>query len=189
MRNHRLRIIGGTWRGRHIHFHPSPGLRPSGDRIRETVFNWLAAYTPGANCLDAFAGSGVLGLEALSRGAAQVIFLEKNLRTLKQLQQSLSELGAGPNAKAKQANSIRWLQQTAQHPFDLVFVDPPFHQNLVLPCLKHLQQWRWLKPGALVYVECETTLKLEKKLDHQWIVHRIKQTKELTYALLQTAKT
>ena len=129
MKSGACRIIGGKWRGRKIKFDDAEGLRPTTDRIRETVFNWLQPYVRQSFCLDCFAGSGVLGFEALSRGAQQVIFIEQNVQTVKKIKQNITAL------KAEQASVIRqdalsWLQSAQRNnELDLVFLDPPFHSG------------------------------------------------------------
>ena len=109
MNNGSCRIIAGKWRGRKIKFDDAEGLRPTTDRIRETVFNWLQSYLPRSKCLDCFAGSGVLGFEALSRGAQEVVFLEKNSRTVKCLQENVRSLEAG-NVAIHHQDALSWLR-------------------------------------------------------------------------------
>jgi 16S rRNA (guanine966-N2)-methyltransferase len=144
-----LRIIGGQWRSRKLEFHSAEGLRPSGDRIRETLFNWLAPYIEGARCLDLFAGSGALGLEALSRGAAACDFVELNTQSARQIEQHLKTLQA-TNGKVHNADALQFLT-TAHPPYDIVFLDPPFHQGLIdkviNPLLDHIAQ------EGLIYIE------------------------------------
>lgn len=155
-----LRIIGGEWRGRKLSFLAEPGLRPTPDRVRETLFNWLQGRVEGAHCLDLFTGSGALGLEALSRGAAQATLLDNNTLAIRQLQQHLQVLNAGERAQLIQADALKWLrQQSADARFDLVFLDPPFHQNLLEKCCEDLEKTEIIQPNSLIYIEAETTLK------------------------------
>jgi 16S rRNA (guanine966-N2)-methyltransferase len=148
-----LRIIGGTWRGRRLRFPPSPEIRPTPDRVRETLFNWLAARVPGARCLDLFAGSGALGLEALSRGASHVTFVERDLTAAREISARLTDWGAR-GANVEHTDARRFLEQTPTAPFDIVFLDPPFASTLVDETAARLEQGGWLADNALVYVEC-----------------------------------
>lgn len=125
--NATLRIIGGEWRGRRIPIIDAPGLRPTPDRIRETVFNWLAPLIEGARCLDLFAGTGVLGLEALSRGAASTVFIEQLPAAARALEATVATLGADARASVHRGNA---LATTLPGPFDIIFIDPPFTDGL-----------------------------------------------------------
>lgn len=153
-----LRIVGGRWRSRRIRFTDGEGLRPTPDRIRETLFNWLQAEIAGAFCLDAFAGSGALGFEALSRGAAGVVMLERQRAQLLALRQAAADLGA-ETATILQGDALALLAQPAAWQpaggFDGVFLDPPFHQGLLPRVCGLLHERGLLKPGAFVYVESE----------------------------------
>lgn len=147
-----LRIIGGTWRGRKLRFPAGAEIRPTPDRVRETLFNWLAARTPGARCLDLFAGSGALGLEALSRGAAHVTFIEHDAAAAGALRAQLIEWQA-QDACVEHQDALKFLAGTAQ-PCDIAFLDPPFGSQLLAQAAQRLAQGGWLRPGALIYVEC-----------------------------------
>lgn len=127
-RTHALRIIGGHWRGRRIDVATAEGLRPTPDRIRETVFNWLAPRIEGARCLDLFAGTGALGLEALSRGAGPVTFIERDRSNARALEQTLQTLHA-QQADVIQADALTHARALTQA-YDVIFVDPPFDANL-----------------------------------------------------------
>lgn len=146
-----LRIIGGRWRGRKIAFAPVEGLRPTGDRLRETLFNWLQFYLPGSRCLDLFAGSGALGLEALSRGAAAVEFVELDPGAARILGEQLKVLEAD-NGQVHNCAAQVFLSQPGE-PCNLVFVDPPFAGDLWQETLSALEASGRLAPGALIYVE------------------------------------
>jgi 16S rRNA (guanine966-N2)-methyltransferase len=148
-----LRIIGGIWRGRRLRFPPSPEIRPTPDRVRETLFNWVAARVPGARCLDLFAGSGALGLEALSRGAAHVTFVERDPAAAREIASRLAEWGAR-TASVEHADARRFLERTPAAPCDIVFLDPPFASSLLDETAARLEQGGWLADGALIYVEC-----------------------------------
>jgi 16S rRNA (guanine966-N2)-methyltransferase len=149
----KLRIIGGQWRSRQISFATAPGLRPTGDRIRETLFNWLAPYVPGAQCLDLFAGSGALGFEAVSRGAAGCIALELHRVAAGQLRDNKRQLGAD-QLTILETDAMQYLQHnTNQQTFDIVFVDPPFDGDYQSSVCTLLQDNRWLADGAFIYCE------------------------------------
>jgi len=150
-----IRIIGGKYRGRKLPVISADGLRPTTDRIKETVFNWLMPYIHQAKCLDCFAGSGGLGFEALSRGAKQVTFLELNKNAAQQIQKNLLLLNAN-NALLVKTNSIDYLKHVNDC-FDLVFLDPPFRQNILTEITDKLTQG-WLAKQALIYVETEADI-------------------------------
>jgi 16S rRNA (guanine966-N2)-methyltransferase len=151
-----VRIIGGEWRGRRLPVPDIPGLRPSGDRSRETLFNWLQPYLRQAQCLDLFAGTGVLGLEAISRGAASVVLLEKSRLAAAALRASV-ELLRADQATVVEADALKWLADQAARPappsFDIAFVDPPFGTTLAAAALERLAAGDSLRPGGLVYLE------------------------------------
>lgn len=152
-RDNRVRIIGGRWRGRKLHFPDGAGLRPTGDRIRETLFNWLQPVLPGARCLDLFAGSGALGFEALSRGAASCVLVEQNPQAWRCLQQARQLLDT-EDATIIHADSKSWLA-SATGPFDIVFIDPPFAEASLSPdiLVALLLQRQLLADDALLYLE------------------------------------
>jgi 16S rRNA (guanine966-N2)-methyltransferase len=149
-----LRIIGGSWRGRTWRF-PEGETRPTPDRVRETLFNWLAPGIAGARCLDLFAGSGALGLEALSRGAARAVFVEQSAVPAKELRQTLAAWG-GEQAAAAQVHLMDANGYLAgkPEPFDVVFLDPPFAAGLLGKIITRLAVGQWLAPQALIYAEC-----------------------------------
>ncbi len=146
-----FRIISGAWRRRKLAFPPLPGIRPSPDRVRETLFNWLMDHLTGARCLDLFAGSGALGLEALSRGAAEVVFVDRERAALDAIRAHLSLLKS-QGGTAVQADALTWLESPAA-PFDIVFLDPPFDADHLPRIAELLERGRWLKPGAFIYME------------------------------------
>lgn len=149
---HQVRIIGGRWRSRRLPVNDAPGLRPTGDRVRETVFNWLQLHLPGARVLDLFAGTGALGLEALSRGAATAVLVERDHKLCERLRESCTTLGA-TDARVVESDALRWLRQPATHRFDIVFIDPPFDLGLWQAAMDGLCRDGWLAAGALVYLE------------------------------------
>lgn len=148
-----LRIIGGDWRSRKLSFIDALGLRPTPDRIRETLFNWLQGKIHGANCLDLFAGSGALGLEALSRGAQDVIFIEKNKAVATQLKTNLEILKS--NANVYQDDATIFLKNQTQA-FDIIFLDPPYRKNLLDITLQLINQQKLLHENSLIYLEHES---------------------------------
>lgn len=154
-----LRIVGGRWRSRRIRFGDGDGLRPTPDRVRETLFNWLQFEIGGAVCLDAFAGSGALGFEALSRGAGRVVMVERQYAQFQQLQASAQELQAG-NLEILNGDVLSLLRQPAEWQphdgFDGVFLDPPFHRDLLPAIGALLHERQLLKRNAFVYVESES---------------------------------
>jgi len=178
-----LRIIGGNWRGRRLRFPPSPEIRPTPDRVRETLFNWLAARVAGARCLDLFAGSGALGLEALSRGAAHVTFVERDGAAARELGARLAEWGA-PGAGVEHTDALRFLARPAQQPFDIVFLDPPFAGGILSQAADSLERGAWLAPGASIYVECAARDGLPA-LPPAWSLVKAKQAGEVGYHLLE----
>lgn len=176
-----IRIIAGEWRGRKLAFADVEGLRPTPDRVRETLFNWLAPMIVGARCLDPFAGSGVLGLEALSRGAAEVVMLDQHPKVIKQLNTNLSLLNC-ERAVVQQADALDFLQQTPGKPFDVVFLDPPYRKNLLAPCCELLNAQAWLAEGARVYLETERGHALPALPDN-WQLVRSKKAGQVAYHL------
>jgi 16S rRNA (guanine966-N2)-methyltransferase len=176
-----LRIIGGTWRGRRLRFPPQEEIRPTPDRVRETLFNWLAPRVAGARCLDLFAGSGALGLEALSRGAAQVTFVERDAVAVRELRARLTEWEA-VGGQVEQAEAVRFLGSNA-HPFDIVFLDPPFASGLLTPVGRLLEDRHWLSANALIYVETDAHSGLPP-LPASWRITRTKGAGTVGYHLL-----
>jgi 16S rRNA (guanine966-N2)-methyltransferase len=179
-KSNQVRIIGGSQRGRKISFPDLPGLRPSGDRVRETLFNWLQPHLSGADCLDLFAGSGVLGFEAASRGAARVVLIEQAATAVQQLQQSSKMLGL-EQVRIEQADSLQWLQGVAQ-PFDIVFLDPPFADDLLSECCLLLEQGGWLQPQARIYLEIDAADELPNLPDN-WRLLREKKAGQVAFFL------
>ena len=147
--SNQVRIIGGQWRSRVVRFPDSPGLRPTPDRVRETLFNWLGQRLDGLECLDLFAGSGALGFEALSRGASRVVMVESGREAVEALKRSAQDLGA-QQAVIVSGDALAWLKR-GEGRFDLAFVDPPYASALLAQAMQHLPAS--LKPGARVYCE------------------------------------
>ncbi len=177
-----LRIIAGEWRGRKLPFVDVEGLRPTPDRVRETLFNWLAPMITGARCLDLFAGSGALAFEALSRGAAEVVMLDQHPKVITQLRDNLALLKCS-QASVQQADALTYLRQPPPaKPFDVVFLDPPYRKDLLSPCCERLAQPGWLARGARVYLEIESEHALPT-LPDGWELTRSKKAGQVAYHL------
>ncbi len=179
--SNQLRIIGGQWRGRKLGFPSIEGLRPTTDRVRETVFNWLTADIYGARCLDLFAGSGALGLEALSRGASEVDLVDNAGAATKQLRDNLQLLDAG-NGQVSQANAAEWLQQHGDNTYDIIFLDPPFRKDLAQTCIQLINQQAMLNPGGWLYLEMGKDETLPET-PAEWLLHREKTAGQVCYRL------
>ncbi|WP_295389648.1 16S rRNA (guanine(966)-N(2))-methyltransferase RsmD [uncultured Thiodictyon sp.] len=176
-----LRIIGGRNRGRRLPIPDQVGLRPTADRVRETLFNWLAPVMPGARCLDLFAGSGALGLEADSRGAGAVVLVERNAAVARQLRANIDTLGA-EGVTVIQADALAWLAGPPS-PFNLVFLDPPFTDSLLAPACVLLASQGWLAPGARVYLETGDRSGFPT-LPHGWELIREQTAGQVRYGLV-----
>ncbi len=149
----KVRIIAGRWKRRTLRFPEGAGVRPTPDRVRETLFNWLAPRLEGARCLDLFAGSGALGFEALSRGAAEAVLVERSARLARYLRDTASTLGA-QGVRVVHAEALVWLRGSPDGRYDVVFLDPPFGEGEPLrDACRLLQEGGWLAPDALVYLE------------------------------------
>ena len=151
-----VRIIGGKWRGRRLPVPEVPGLRPSGDRSRETLFNWLAPHLHGSRCADLFAGTGVLGFEAASRGARSVVLVEKSSRAVDVLRENLAVLAANESEtriEVLKGDALKWLDACQPGGLDIVYIDPPFGLQLETQVLAMLADGNCLADGALVYLE------------------------------------
>lgn len=178
----RLRIIAGQWRGRKLDFPEVEGLRPTPDRVRETLFNWLQPLLPGARCLDLFCGSGALGLEALSRGAAEVVMVEQNPDAIRHLNTHVNTLAA-KGSEVIQADVQAYLAGPSR-PFDIVFIDPPYRKNLLDPCCALLAENGWLSPSARIYME-EESKREGQPLPAGWEVIREKRAGQVAYSLIR----
>jgi 16S rRNA (guanine966-N2)-methyltransferase len=176
-----LRIIGGEWRSRRFDFPDAPGLRPTTDRVRETVFNWLQGHIEAARVIDPFVGSGALFLEALSRGAGESLALDLNSEALSSLRHHLDGLNCS-RGEVVLGDALRYLDKQPARPFDVAFLDPPFHQNLLLQAAELLERNGWLAPQAWIYTESETAPSA-LGLPDTWHLHREKQAGQVHYAL------
>jgi 16S rRNA (guanine966-N2)-methyltransferase len=178
-----VRIIAGEWRGRRVNFPDLPGLRPTPDRVRETLFNWLQHSVVGALCLDLFAGSGALGLEALSRGAREVVFVESAQAAARALQEQLLRFKGQRKARVMEMGASRYLR-TVPAAFDIVFLDPPFGQDALAEYVPLLDAGGWLKQGGLVYLENEKKAGVPGMPSH-WEVLKSKSAGEVGYHLVR----
>jgi 16S rRNA (guanine966-N2)-methyltransferase len=178
-----LRIIGGAWRGRRFRFPDIPDIRPTPDRVRETLFNWLGRDIQQSRCLDLFAGSGALGLEALSRGAVSVVFVEQVAAAARDLQQRLVEWKAS-NAVVIRSDALQYLraERDPGDRFEIVFLDPPFAQDLLPAAARLLEERDWLAAKALIYIEAPAAEAL-LPLPANWRQMKAKQAGEVGYHL------
>ena len=178
-----LRIIGGEWGSRKLSFPDVVGLRPTPDRVRETLFNWLAPYIGGARVLDVFAGSGALFLEAMSRGAAKGVALDSNRDAISNIRENMGILRCTVG-EVQQTDALRYLDTTPSTTFDVVFLDPPFNKDLLKPACDLLEQRGWLAEDAWVYTESELRPS-ELGLPANWRLHREQKAGGVNYALWQ----
>ncbi|MCG9680667.1 16S rRNA (guanine(966)-N(2))-methyltransferase RsmD [Vibrio sp. Isolate24] len=177
-----VRIISGLWRGRKLPVHDAEGLRPTTDRVKETLFNWLAQDVPQAKCLDLFAGSGGLGFEAASRQADSVTMIELNPNAFKQLEKNIAALNSD-NLTAINSDALSFLQQ-AGTPHHVVFIDPPFRKGLLEQTVTLLESNGWLGNDAMIYIETEKELELEG-IPTNWHLHREKTAGQVSYRLFE----
>lgn len=185
---HSLRVIAGDWRSRRIQFADSGRLRPTGDRVRETLFNWIGTRISRSHCLDLFAGSGVLGIEALSRGAASATFIESDRTHARWIESNLTTLGAGSRATLIVAEALSWLASGSRTSakFDFVFVDPPFDSAAYAAILEHLNRCGHLSDGAQVYLETRREQNINTLLPDGWAIKRVRDAARVRFALLTT---
>jgi len=181
-KNNRVRIIGGDWRGRLLKVADVPGLRPSGDRSRETLFNWLQPWILAADCADLFAGTGALGFEAASRGAASVLMIEKDPRAQAVLLQSIEQLQA-VQVNLHAGGAMSKIEEMKADSFDLVFVDPPFDSNLSSLVLERLDKRACVRRGGFIYVESPASLSLPPP--QGWSIWRDQQMGEVRMRLFR----
>ena len=181
-----LRIIGGEWRGRKLRFPPVRAIRPTPDRVRETVFNWLQGVTPASRCLDLYAGSGALGLEALSRGAREVVFVDVEPAVARHISGTLHELGCD-RGRVVRADVASYLAQPAS-PFDVIFLDPPFAEPVLPEVCRRIEAGGWLKAGGLAYLEAPAAAG-EPELPPGWTLLKSRRAGEVGYHLAQRDST
>lgn len=178
-----VRIISGQWRSRKLPIHDLEGLRPTTDRVRETLFNWLAMDIRGARVLDCFAGSGALSLEALSRYAEYALMFELQKSAAIQLTKNLATLNC-QHAKVVHGDSLQLLQQVPENKFDVVFIDPPFRKDLANKAIELIDTQHWLNDDALIYVETESEL-TNLRVPSHWQLLKEKVAGQVTYRLYQ----
>lgn len=179
----KVRIIGGRWRRRKLSIASGSGLRPTPDRVRETLFNWLEPIIAGARCLDLFAGSGALGFEAASRGAGDVVMVDNDRKITGELERQTLELGATEVAVVCE-DARRWLKGPPR-PFDIVMLDPPFGSDLLAEVCDQLSGSAWLAPGACLYLESNQALS-DASLPAGWGMARSKRAGQVRYHLVLT---
>jgi 16S rRNA (guanine966-N2)-methyltransferase len=185
-----VRIIGGGWRGRRVNFPDLPGLRPTPDRVRETLFNWLQHSIVETRCLDLFAGSGALGLEALSRGAKSVVFVEQAQAAARGLVAELERLGGSGKGRVVEMGASRFLRTPREaigNPyggaaFDVIFVDPPYHRDALAEFIPMIDAGDWIRIGGLVYLENEKSAGAPELPAH-WELLKSKSAGEVGYHL------
>ncbi len=177
----RVKLVAGEWGGRYITFEEAEGLRPTGGRIRETLFNWLQVDIVGARVLDLFAGSGALGFEAASRSAAHVDMVELHPATLKNLCKQVEAFGA-TTISLHQCSARDFLLKASLR-YDVVFLDPPFHGDLMAQSLKGLFEKEALLDGSLLYLEFER--KNAPVLPEKWVFERLKEANDVGYGLIR----
>jgi 16S rRNA (guanine966-N2)-methyltransferase len=175
-----IRIVGGAYRGRKLKVADLAGVRPTPDRVRETLFNWLQPVIAGAHCLDLFAGSGALGFESLSRGAASVVMVDQSAPVIDLLRQQMIEFGA-KNADIYKATVPHQLKKPAAL-FDVVFIDPPFQEDLLSPCCTYLEENSFLADNAYIYLEAKETVTAEM-LPANWELIKSKKAGLVAYHL------
>jgi 16S rRNA (guanine966-N2)-methyltransferase len=183
-----VRIIAGQWRGRKITFTDMPELRPTSDRIRETVFNWLSPYVEHSHCLDLFAGSGILSIEALSRQALSVTLVEIHSNTIKQVQAEMEKLSASNYALHHQ-DALTFITGTVfkAKNYNLVFLDPPYTLDMLYNCIQHLEKkWQELQPDFPILIYCEDNKPFDKRqFPDNWIIRKEKKAGQVHFCLLE----
>jgi 16S rRNA (guanine966-N2)-methyltransferase len=179
----RLRIVAGIWRSRLLEIADVPGLRPTAERVRETVFNWLTPHLAGARCLDLFAGTGALGLEALSRGAAEALFVEASPVAVRMLRRNIATLEA-KKASVRATDARKYLLNAGADQFDIIFLDPPFADELLGDLCKILGESSILAANALVYIE-EDKAKPEAVLPADWQILKTKSAGNVRFSLVK----
>jgi 16S rRNA (guanine966-N2)-methyltransferase len=178
-----LRIIAGIWRRRRLFVPNIAGVRPTPDRVRETLFNWLNPWLPGACCIDLFAGTGALCLEALSRGAGSAVMLEASFEVAAILRENIAQLGA-EQAEVIVADALTYLQGPVR-PFDIVFLDPPFESDLIAQASVLLDQRGWVRPGGHIYIEAPRQMR-RLPIPSSWELLRSQTAGQVGYHLAQT---
>ena len=178
-----LKIIGGQHKGRILEFEPTKDLRPTSHKARETLFNWLLRDIENSICLDLFAGTGALGIEALSRKAKSGTFLEKDKNNFLKLKKNVATLHLEAKSRVEMVNSLSWLKKQENIlDFDILFIDPPFGYGLINKIYLILAEQKLIKNGALIYIEAEKNINL-KEICHDWKEIKNKTSSQTTYSL------
>jgi 16S rRNA (guanine966-N2)-methyltransferase len=180
----KLRVIGGRWRGRSVEFFDHPGLRPTGDRVRETVFNWLQGDIAEACCLDLFAGSGAMGFEAASRGARQVSMVELSTAVAKQLSVMVREFQAQGAVCVYNQSALDFVSNNNDL-YDLVFIDPPFDSTLHRAIVQALSKASFLNKGCKLYIETPKAFALAELIPAHWVLLKEKSAGQVDYRLYE----
>jgi 16S rRNA (guanine966-N2)-methyltransferase len=181
----RLRIVAGKWRSRLLDIADVPGLRPTSERVRETLFNWLAPSIQGARCLDLFAGTGALGFEALSRGATQVVFVENSRRAIEAIENSAKKLGA-KEAVVHHGDAVEYVRNAGPAAFDIIFLDPPFADDRLEALCRQIDERGILAPGGRIYLE-QDRAKPDPEIPERWRVLKNKTAGNVRYMLAEVA--
>ena len=177
----KIKIIGGKWKGTNLTFYDEPELRPTGNRIRETLFNWLQPNIQGSICLDLFAGSGSLGLEALSRGASKCVMVEKNKRVINHLAENIEKLSS--STELIHDDALNYLSsKKPSKTFDIVFLDPPFDSTIYESTMRVLELNNWLSRDALIYIEARSDSSMFQIPDN-WSLFREQVAGNVSYML------
>jgi 16S rRNA (guanine966-N2)-methyltransferase len=178
-----VRVISGKWRGRKLPVYHAEGLRPTPDRVKETLFNWLMQHVDGATVLDCFAGSGSLAIEALSRHALFASLIERDRKLAAHLSQNLNRLNCA-NAEVINQDCLQFVAKTATKHYDIVFIDPPFHKDLAMSCCQALETNGWLTANSFIYLEVEQELSVNF-IPSNWLLIKHQQAGQLAYRLYQ----
>lgn len=178
-KNGKIHIISGKLKGKKIRIKNNLNIRPTTNRIRETIFNWLSGYIKNARCLDCFAGSGALGIEAISRDAKFVTLLEVQKKTVILLKENIKRLKIS-NLEVIHTNALNWLKKKIQS-YDIIFLDPPYNQNLIDETLFLLEEKKWIKKNSLIYIETEKNYFFP--ISKNWTLYKKKFTKKIAFYL------
>lgn len=179
-----VRIISGLWKGRKLKVTEAQGLRPTTDRVKETLFNWLMFEVANARVLDCFAGSGSLSFEAASRGASKVEMLELNPAACASLRNNIQQLNAIEQISVQQTDAMSYTQNPCQQPFDIIFIDPPFRKNMLPSICNNLTKQGFIQSGTLIYIEHETELP-QLELPEHWRMLKSAKAGQSQYNLYQ----
>ena len=181
----KIRMIGGKWKGKKISFTLHKDIRPTPDKAKETLFNWLGQNLNQFSCLDLFAGTGAMGLESLSRNAEKVIFVEKNKYLVDGLIKTISELECEDDTEVFNQDCVKWLKSNSpKNPFDLIFVDPPFNKSYAKKVFDEIERNNFLVENSIVYLECEKSLDVSF-LEDSFTIFKEKSYGEKSYRLLR----